>query len=205
MKVLSLQHKYINRALSVLIAIGFIAGLFQHFVLTLPHPPDMPPHQIDGSVVATGGQGRIDTGLTLLSDTRAATMLITGVGTDANKHSLALALSLSDDALALFTCCVDIDSTAQDTAGNAHAAAKWAAENNLTHLLLVTANYHMPRAKLAFLRHQLFSSDTSGVQLSYWPVIPEDLMQTRWYTSWAQIKLLGREFAKYTLAQLHII
>jgi len=205
MKVFSSQQKFINPVLCVLIAIGVIAGLFQHFVLTLPIPPKMPPHQIDGIVVATGGQGRINEGLRLLGETRADKMLITGVGTDASKGALATALSLFGDDLTQFTCCVELDITAQDTSGNATAAARWAADNNLEHLLLVTANYHMPRAKLAFLRHPSFTSKNAGIQLSYWPVIPEDLSQGNWYTSWAQIRLLGREFAKYTLARLHLI
>ncbi len=143
----------------MVIAFGLIAGIFQHFVLTLPSQPDMPPRQIDGIVVATGGQGRINEGLKLLGETRADTMLITGVGTDASKGALATALSLFGDDLSQFTCCVELDITAQDTSGNAEAAARWAADNNLEDLLLVTANYHMPRAKLAFLRHPSASSD----------------------------------------------
>ena len=205
MTLFSSHQKFVNLILVVIIAFGLIAGAFQHFVLTLPSQPDLPPRQIDGIVVATGGQGRISEGLKLLGETGADTMLITGVGTDASKQALATALSIYGDELAQFTCCVELDITAQDTSGNAKAAARWAAENNFQHLLLVTANYHMPRAKLAFLRHPSFTSAHPDIQLSYWPVIPADLKQDSWYASWSQLRLLGREFAKYSLARLHLI
>jgi len=205
MTLFSHRQKSVNLALIMVIAFGLIAGIFQHFVLTLPSQPDMPPRQIDGIVVATGGQGRINEGLKLLGETRADTMLITGVGTDASKGALATALSLFGDDLSQFTCCVELDITAQDTSGNAEAAARWAADNNLEDLLLVTANYHMPRAKLAFLRHPSFSSAHPKIRLSYWPVIPEDLSKDSWYASWAQLRLLGREFAKYSLVRLHLM
>ncbi|MEC8744436.1 MAG: hypothetical protein VXX49_07225, partial [Pseudomonadota bacterium] len=61
------------------------------------------------------------------------------------------------------------------------------------------------RAKLAFLRHPSFTSAYPDIQLSYWPVIPADLKQDSWYASWSQLRLLGREFAKYSLARLHLI
>ena len=205
MTLFSSHQKFVNLVLVLIIAFGLIAGAFQHFVLALPSQPDMPPRQIDGIVVATGGQGRISEGLKLLGETGADTMLITGVGTDASKEALAAALSLYGDELSQFTCCVELDITAQDTSGNAKAAAKWAAENNFQHLLLVTANYHMPRAKLAFLRHPSFTSAHPDIQLSYWPVIPADLKKDSWYASWSQLRLLGREFAKYSLARLHLI
>lgn len=177
----------------------FCAGLFQHFVLTLPQPPQSLPLQIDGIVVATGGQGRIHTGLVLLEQTNARTMLITGVGSGIDKNALKNSLNLNITQSELFACCVEIDSTALDTAGNAAATEKWAADNQLSNLLLVTANYHLPRAKI------LFSRLDSGLSLSFWAVIPQDLKINTWYASWPHLRLLGREFAKFTLARTGIV
>ncbi len=181
------------------IIISFCIGIFQHYVLTLPFPPQQLLDKIDGVVVATGGQGRIQQGLKLLSESDAKIMLITGVGEGIDKTALMNSLSLNENQRDLMLCCVDIDSTALNTAGNATATAKWAKQKQLSRLLLVTANYHLPRAQI------LFSRLDSDISYSLWAVIPEDLDTDNWYKSWQHIRLLGREFAKYTLARIGLV
>ena len=57
---------------------------------------------------------------------------------------LAKMLPVSRD---LFDCCVDLGYQALDTAGNARETRDWAREHNITRsLIVVTSNYHMPRA-----------------------------------------------------------
>ena len=80
---------------------------------------------------------------------------------------------------------------AGDTRGNAVAAGKWAQANGFTSLQLVTANYHMPRAKAIFT-HKL-----PDIALSYWPVSPNDLDLDIWWKTPPIIRLLAREYAKY--------
>jgi len=48
----------------------------------------------------------------------------------------------------MFDCCIDLGFTAADTVGNARETAEWARSLGYRSLILVTADYHMPRAML---------------------------------------------------------
>ncbi len=43
-------------------------------------------------------------------------------------------------------CCVDLGRSAEDTLGNASETSAWAREHHYRRLILVTDDYHMPRA-----------------------------------------------------------
>ena len=174
---------------AVLTAI-FISGL-QYFVLNLPRQMASPAHQSDGIVVITGGQQRLDAGLTLLANGTASKLLISGVGAGLNKVILANDLRLDQTQRDLLMCCAELEFAARDTRGNARAARHWAETNHLASLYLVTANYHMPRAKLAFER------EMPHINLQYWPVSPDDLQIDSWWTDPGLVRLLAREYAKF--------
>lgn len=175
---------------------GFCLAPLQYFVLTLPETTELPSGKIDGIVVATGGQARIQAGLELMTATGTDRMLITGVGTGIDRAELIKSLKLSADETDLFTCCVELDITAQDTAGNAQAAYRWAADRQLSRIMLVTANYHLPRARYEF--KELFADD----RLAFWAVSPPDLKAETWYADLPSFRLLVREYGKYILARL---
>ena len=44
------------------------------------------------------------------------------------------------------TCCVDLDYSAINTEGNAIETKRWAHRRGIRSLIVVTSNYHMPRA-----------------------------------------------------------
>ena len=91
--------------LCVLLTLSLIAML-QHFILTLPKPAPDDISITDGIVVATGGQARIEEGSRLLSEGRAAQMLVTGVGEGISRTSLKRTLSLSAPQIRALACCV---------------------------------------------------------------------------------------------------
>ena len=183
------QAKSVVIGCAVLAAI-FISGL-QYVVLNLPRQMASPAHKSDGIVVITGGQQRLDAGLTLLANGAASKLLISGVGTGLNKVILANDLRLSQTERDLLMCCAELEFAARDTRGNARAARHWAETNHLASLYLVTANYHMPRAKLAFER------EMPHINLQYWPVSPDDLQIDSWWTNPRLVRLLAREYAKF--------
>ena len=183
------QAKILVIGCAVLAAI-FISGL-QYFVLNLPRHMASPAHQSDGIVVITGGQQRLDAGLTLLANGAASKLLISGVGAGLNKVILANDLRLDQTQSDLLMCCAELEFAARDTRGNARAARHWAETNHLASLYLVTANYHMPRAKLAFER------EMPHINLQYWPVSPDDLQIDSWWTNPVLVRLLAREYAKF--------
>ena len=173
-----------------MLAAIFISGL-QYFVLNLPRQVEFPTRQIDGIVVITGGQQRLDAGLTLLSTGTASKLLISGVGTGLSKLILANDLQLDQTQRDLLMCCTELEFAARDTLGNARAARHWSESHNLASLYLVTANYHMPRAKLAFNR------EMPHIDLYYWPVSPDDLHIDSWWKDPELVRLLVREYAKF--------
>ena len=188
-KVQSQQVRTLVIGCAMLAAI-FISGL-QYFVLNLPRQVEFPTRQIDGIVVITGGQQRLDAGLTLLATGTASKLLISGVGTGLSKLILANDLQLDQTQRDLLMCCTELEFAARDTLGNARAARQWAESHNLASLYLVTANYHMPRAKLAFNR------EMPHIDLYYWPVSPDDLHIDSWWKDPELVRLLVREYAKF--------
>ena len=183
------QTKILVISCAVLTAI-FVSGL-QYFVLNLPRHIESPNRQSDGIVVITGGQQRLDAGLTLLATGAASKLLISGVGAGLSKVILANDLQLDQTQRDLLVCCAELEFAARDTRGNARAARHWAETNKLASLYLVTANYHMPRAKLAFER------EMPHIDLHYWPVSPDDLHIDNWWADPGLVRLLAREYAKF--------
>ena len=190
------QTKMTTKSLLIVLLLGcafFMAGL-QHFVLNLPKP--LPPNTLTttatgGIVVITGGQQRLADGFDLLQSGAGKALLVSGVGHGVSKAILADELNLNPHETALLECCVTLEFQAGDTRGNAVAAGKWAQANGFTSLQLVTANYHMPRAKAIFTRK------LPNIALSYWPVSPDDLDLDIWWKTPPIIRLLAREYAKY--------
>lgn len=101
--------------------------------------------QADAVVVLTGGPGRVSTAVTLLEAQRGARLLISGVNPGSPVEDIAAAAGASQ---ALFACCVDVGPEAADTIGNAAETARWAASRGYDSLIVVTSDYHMPRALL---------------------------------------------------------
>ncbi|HBV79026.1 YdcF family protein [Alphaproteobacteria bacterium] len=196
------QTKMAAKSLLIVLLLGcalFMAGL-QHFVLTLPKPAPLANGATDGIVVITGGQQRLADGFDLLQSGAGKALLVSGVGQGVSKAILADELNLDPRETALLDCCVTLEFQAGDTRGNAVAAGKWAQINGFRSLRLVTANYHMPRAKAIFTRK------LPDIALSYWPVSPDDLDLDIWWKTPPIIRLLAREYAKYlTEPMAHLI
>jgi len=119
--------------------IGFVVHLRQGAA----SPPL--PGRVDGIVVLTGGPERIETGLRLLADGRAPELLISGVGHGVELPELARRAGLDPAPLAAR---VALGRMATTTHTNANETAAWAAARGIRGLIVVTADYHMPRAVL---------------------------------------------------------
>jgi uncharacterized SAM-binding protein YcdF (DUF218 family) len=130
----------------------------------------------------------------LLSEGRGRRLLITGV------HRATTAAEIARVAPAyqrLIACCVDLDHSALNTVGNAVETKRWVASREIKSLVVVTSNYHMPRA-LAELGRQL-----PGVTLIPYPVLPEKVRTDQWWEP-TTARLLLTEYLKYIVAQLRM-
>lgn len=175
--------------LAFLLVAGFFG--FAREIATATPPPD--PHA-DAIVVLTGGSARIDEALRLLSQGRAERLLITGVNPSVTATDLAnLVESDLHDELA---CCVDLDRRAIDTVGNAAETRDWAAMHGFTSLIVVTSDYHMPRAMTEL------AAAMPTVALISFPVSNPDLHFADWWRHPAAFTLLLREYGKYLVVKV---
>ncbi len=104
--------------------------------------------QADGVVVFTGEPQRILTGVKVLSAGHARRMLITGTELSAGTDTAEVMAEVRREYSYWASCCIDLDPEAQSTFENARDAKRWARSHEFSSLILVTADYHMPRALL---------------------------------------------------------
>ncbi len=127
----------------LLAGVGWSLG-FAAF-LAVAHESRAAPGVADGIVVLTGGAGRVEAALRLLSAKRAPALLISGVAPRTDFAAIARGQAVEAGALESR---VTLGHTARTTRGNAREAAAWARAMGARSLILVTAGYHMPRALL---------------------------------------------------------
>ena len=168
-----------------------LAGGFFWFVLRIPSEEVQLDRKADGIVVLTGAAARIPDAIELLADERGKRLLITGVYRATSSREIARITPLYSK---YFACCIDLDRSALNTFGNALQARRWARKHNFNSLIIVTSNWHMPRA-MAELEHQL-----PDVKLIAYPVISEKLKDDPWLSNVATARLLLAEYVKYLLA-----
>lgn len=172
-------------ALSALLA-GFLA-----FALSLPRVETPIEADAEGVVALTGGSERVLEAAELLARGQARRLLITGVNPATRDADLARILPMSKE---LFACCVDLGYRAHDTAGNALETRDWVKAHAIKGpLIIVTSNYHMPRA-LAEL-----SASMPGMTLYPYSVVSEHVNVAN-LADRRVLALLGREYLKYLRA-----
>jgi uncharacterized SAM-binding protein YcdF (DUF218 family) len=176
----------------VLVAILAYCVGFLVFAMTLPRR-SVSVGKADAIVTLTGGDSRLDTAVRLLEQGKAKRLLITGVHPSITKPEIKQVAHGGPR----FDCCVDLDFAAEDTRENAVEASTWMRSHRFRSLILVTANYHMPRSLAEF------SADMPNVKLIPYPVEPEGIDFSKWWRNPHAVRLLHAEYAKY-LASLVI-
>ncbi|MEM9206075.1 MAG: YdcF family protein [Pseudomonadota bacterium] len=164
------------------------AGGFLHFVRTIDTQPSPDLASADAIIVLTGGPDRISGGIKLLSSGLATRLLISGVHPDTSKDAIRTEHDAPED---LFACCVEIEHVAVNTSGNARETARWVAENDLKSVILVTADFHMPRSLLEFQKSM------PGLTVTPFPIKDEGpILATLWRDPQSGRRLVS-EYSKY--------
>jgi uncharacterized SAM-binding protein YcdF (DUF218 family) len=171
-------------------AIGFVGFLSQ-----LRAWETKPDSKADGIVVLTGGSSRVSDAMELLAAGYGKRLLISGV--HPTNAASDISRSLPDNQ-SLLGCCVDLDRSAVNTRSNAAETRRWARERGFKSLIVVTSNYHMPRA-IVELSHAM-----PDVELIPFSVIGDKWRDEPWWTSGATLRLLLSEYAKYVAAEVRV-
>ncbi len=149
------------------------------------------PGVADGIVALTGGDKRLLEAMKLLAQGKGHRLLISGVNPDVSETAIR---GLFDNSDQLFDCCVDLDRSAADTMGNAQQTAQWALKNSYTSLIVVTANYHMPRSLLEF--HQAMPE----IKLIPYPIESDQIEISDWWYQPNTARVLTSEYNKYLIS-----
>jgi len=150
--------------------------------------PDDPP-VVDGVVSLTGSSNaRLREGMQLLEDGKARRLLISGVNREATRAEVR---RVARGDARLWRCCVDLGFQAESTLGNAQETAQWARRYGFRRLLVVTADYHMPRSLLE-VRAAL-----PEVELIAYPVVTRDLRAEDWWRDGGGARRMVVEYMKY--------
>jgi uncharacterized SAM-binding protein YcdF (DUF218 family) len=152
----------------------------------------------DGIIVLTGGGGRIEYGLDLLANARGRGLFISGVHPDVPVDEiLHMAPKQDRKPLAKMLDKITLGRQATNTIGNAQESLAWVHRNYYRSVLLVTADYHMPRALLEF-KMQL----PSNVVLIPAPVRTRDFSDLNWVKDPDMRNLILLESHKLIAAKL---
>jgi uncharacterized SAM-binding protein YcdF (DUF218 family) len=151
-------------------------------------PPADPPHA-DGIVALTGASdARITAAMKLLEDGKARRMLISGVNRQASRSDIR---GVARATRRFYDCCVDLGFQATNTVGNARETAVWAKRRRFASLIVVTSDFHMPRAMLEL------KGALPGETLIPYPVRTTELDARHWWRSETGARRMIVEYDKY--------
>ncbi len=177
------------------VALAWAAGLLV-FVSNLPAPANASPAPADGVVVFTGGDDRVASAMSLLNDGAGKRLLISGVNPTVTRPDLA---EIWPGDPALFECCVDLGLEARTTEGNASELDAWMRKHGYRSLILVTSEFHMPRA-LIETRDRMPDIEITPYAVASGHLGPDGRPKTA-----ADWKRIGGEYTKYLAARAKTI
>ncbi len=168
---------------------------FVLFVFALDKKSKQLKVRTDGIVVFTGAPLRINKAVQLLSAGKAKRLLISGVGSHTQKKELMRRVPSS---VPLFNCCIDIGKRAQNTIGNASESKEWVSHHRFKSLLVVTSNYHIPRALL------LTRKELPNLKITGYSVQSRSFRDGSWWHSPTAIALIFEEYLKYVVTFVRV-
>jgi uncharacterized SAM-binding protein YcdF (DUF218 family) len=195
-------RRWLPAAVVAALAIVFVAAAvgFVGFLSQLRGDEVKPARNADGIVVLTGGSSRVSDAMELLAGGYGKRLLISGVHPTnaASDISRSLPDNSPPDNQTLLSCCVDLDRSAVNTRSNAAETRRWAHDRGFKSLIVVTSNYHMPRA-IVELSHAM-----PEIALIPFAVVGDKWRDEPWWTSGTTLRLLLSEYVKYVAAELRV-
>ena len=98
----------------------------------------------------------------------------------------------------LIQCCIDLDGVSKNTLTNASETFKWTSKNDIKEFILITSNYHMPRAILEF------KNVMPNLKIYTYAITPKKHDIENWLSSYQTFSLVFTEYCKFIIASLRI-
>ena len=153
-------------------------------------------------VILTGGANRIKDGLKIIENFKNSKnlnykILVSGTGMGFTKSSLKKKLGPNFNSQ-LIQCCIDLDGVSKNTFTNASETFKWTSKNDIKEFILITSNYHMPRAILEF------KNVMPNLKIYTYAITPKKHDIKNWLSSYQTFSLVFTEYCKFIIAGLRI-
>ena len=153
-------------------------------------------------VILTGGSNRIKEGLKIINKFDKTSkfnskILVSGTGKGFTKSSLEKKLNF-DFGFNLIECCIELENVSTNTHSNANETLKWATKYNIKEFILITSNYHMPRAFLEFKNRM------PNLKIFTYPITPKKHKINAWLSSSQTFSLIFSEYFKFLIANIRI-
>ena len=175
-------------ALLIVVMVWFVGLLAFTSRVDQSTPPAEPPVS-DGVVVLTGASNiRLEAATKLLEAGKGKRLLISGVNREATRDDV---LNVTKAVKPIYDCCVDLGFAAANTIGNAKETSEWAKAKGYDSLIIVTADYHMPRSML-----ELRAAMPKTTLYAY-PVVTEGLDVHHWWKANITARRMIVEYCKY--------
>lgn len=176
----------------LVLALIWFCGLLAFAHRVQQQTPAAAPARAEGIVTLTGAGSnvRLSAAMGLLEDGYGKRVLVSGVNPMASREDIR---NVSRAVRRLYDCCVDLGFTAADTVGNARETLAWSQAMRFDSLIVVTSDYHMPRAMLelnAALRG-------AGVEIQPYAVPTPSLKARDWWRNPRAARLMVVEYSKY--------
>jgi uncharacterized SAM-binding protein YcdF (DUF218 family) len=163
------------------------------FVHTMPAQNDVADTKVGALVVLTGGEDRVEYGLTMLADGMAPVLFISGVGAKATEEEMLSSHATANVRERIYEAGAEIilDHEAKSTVSNADQAANFIRKRGITTIRLITANYHMKRSM------REFRNAIPEITILADPVFPSGFRRDEWWQHENTRRLVFSEFHKY--------
>lgn len=176
----------------LVLALIWFSGLLAFAQRVQDQTPARAPARAEGIVILTGAGSnqRLGAAMGLLEDGYGKRVLVSGVNPIASREDIR---NVSRAVRRLYDCCVDLGFTAADTVGNARETLAWAQAMRFDSLIVVTSDYHMPRAMLelnAALRG-------TGIRTETYAVPTPSLKARDWWRNPRAARLMVVVYCKY--------
>ncbi len=138
--------------------------------------------QAEAIIILTGDINRIKDGVTLFDEKNIPHLYISGANKSFTRKNIPSTRS----------CCITIGYQATNTQGNVEEVRQWLLKKDLKNIVLITSDYHMPRAL-----HMFKTSLPTTIKIQPYPSHYNSLRKR--LTSLRYIKVVFLEFHKYAL------